>query len=79
MTTIVVIVLAVILAVLLVYLVRILNDVKKIAEQVREETVLFREDIRDLRGHVRNEGFKVRSFLDLVTGFFGKGKKSRSK
>lgn len=78
-TTIAVIVVAMALAIALVYLVRILNDVKRIAEQVREETVLFREDIRDLRGQVRNEGFKLRGFLDLITGFFGKKKKTRSR
>ena len=78
-TTIAVVVVAAVLAVALVYLVRILNDVKRIAEQVREETILFREDIHDLREQVRHEGLRLRGFLDLITGFFGKKKTSRSK
>jgi hypothetical protein len=78
-TTIAVVVIAAVFTVVLVYLAKILHDVKKITAQVHEETVLFREDIRDLREQVRNEGFKLRSFLDLITGFFGRKKKSRSK
>ena len=40
-TTIAVVVVAAALAIALMYLVRILNDVKKIAEQVREELVVL--------------------------------------
>ncbi len=78
-TTIAVVVVALTLTIVLIYLAKVLSDIKKITGQVRDETILFREDLRDLRGQVRNEGFKLRSFLDLITGFFGKRKKSRSK
>lgn len=55
-TTIAVVVVATVLTIVLLYLVKILRNVKRITEQVHEETVLFREDLRDLRGQVRHEG-----------------------
>jgi len=78
-TTIAVVVVAAALTVVLIYLAKILHDMRKVTEQVREETILFRKDISDLREQVRNEGFKLRSFFDTIAAFFGRRKKSRSK
>ncbi|HVN26812.1 MAG TPA: hypothetical protein VMT99_04170 [Candidatus Paceibacterota bacterium] len=62
-TTIVVIVVGATLTVALIYLSRVLSDVKVITEQVREETVLVRTDVKDLRDGIRREGFRIERFL----------------
>ena len=78
-TTIAVVVVTLLLAVALIYLVMALNRIKNIAEQVRDETILFREDIHGLRESVQREGFKMKSLFDFGYNFFKKriGKKSK--
>ena len=78
-TTIAVIVVGTALTVALIYLAQVLSDLKKITGQVHEETVLFREDVRDLRNHVRREGFKMQHFFDFVTKLIRRKKNARSK
>lgn len=79
-TTIVVVVVGLLFVIALIYLIKVLNRIKTIAEQVRDETVLFREDIHDLRDSVRREGFKVKSLFDFGYSFFKRrsGKKSKN-
>ena len=78
-TTIVVIVVGILFAIALIYLVMILKRVKNITEAVREETILFREDIHELRGSVKREGFKLKSMLNFGYNIFDRfnGKKSK--
>jgi hypothetical protein len=80
-TTIAVVIVTLLLAIALIYLIKVLNRIKNIAEQIREETVLFREDVHDLRDSVRREGFKLKNIADFAMGFFGrkKSKKADSK
>ena len=78
-TTIAVVIVAVALTVALIYLAKVLNDLKEITRQVREETVLFREDLKDLRGEVRREGFQMKQFADFFIKLFKRKKASRSK
>ncbi len=78
-TTIAVVIVAVALTVALIYLAMVLSDLKKITEQAHEETILFREDVRDLRNHVRREGFKLQHFFDFVTKLFRHKRTTRSK
>ena len=85
-TTIAVVVVGVALTVVLIYLAKILHDVKKITGHVHDETVLFREDIADLRNDIKREGFKlgrlVSFFSDIVKRQVGKSwskRKPRSK
>lgn len=78
-TTIAVVVVAAVFTIALIYLVKILNDVKHISRQVKEETVLFREDLKGLREDVRRDGFKLTSMLSFLTKFFSARKASRSK
>ncbi len=78
-TTFAVIAVGTALTVVLIYLAKILSDLKKITGQVHEETILFREDVRDLRNHVRREGFKIQHFMDFVKRLISRKKNSRSK
>jgi len=77
-TTIVVVIVGIAFTVVLIYLAKVLSDVKDITRQVKEETILFREDIRGLRGDIKQEGFRVERFLMFVKNLF-KTTKTRSK
>jgi uncharacterized protein YoxC len=76
-TTIAVVVVALLLVIALIYLIMALNRIKHIAEQIREETILFREDIHDLRDSVRREGFKVKNLFDIGYGIFKRRKNKK--
>ena len=78
-TTIAVVVVAAALTAVLIYLAKVLHDIKKITAQVHEETVLFREDLHDLRQGVRQEGFKITHFIGFFKKLFKHKKTSRSK
>ena len=78
-TTIVVVVVGVALTAVLIYLARVLSDIKKITAQVHEETILFREDLHDLRGEVRRDGFKMAHFMEFLKKLAKRKRTSRSK
>lgn len=78
-TTIAVVIVGAVLAVALIYFVKILSDIKKITKQVHEETILFREDLHDLRTEVHHDGFKMQHFIDFMTRLVRRRKISRSK
>jgi hypothetical protein len=71
-TTVVVIVVGITLTVALIYLAKVLNDVKEITKQVKEETILFREDIGELRGDIKHEGFRAERFWVFIRNLFRK-------
>ena len=77
-TTIAVMVVAAAFTVVLIYLVKVLRDVKSITEQVREEAVLFREDVKDLRGEIRKDGFRIERLFAILRAMT-KRKCTRSK
>ena len=77
-TTIAVVVIALFFIIALIYLIKTLNRIKDIAEQVRQETVLFREDIHGLRNSVR-QGFKIKRLLSFFQSFTEKRKSRKSK
>lgn len=78
-TTIAVVVIALLLIIALVYVIKLLSEIKGIAEQVREETVLFREDIHGLRDSVKREGFKLKHLFNFGYEFFKKRNTKKSK
>ncbi len=78
-TTIAVVIVAAIFIVVLIYLIKVLMDLKKITEQVRDEAILVREDLSDLRSNIKREGFKLHSLVDFVAGIFKRKKAPRSK
>jgi hypothetical protein len=71
-TTIVVIIVGITLTIALMYLSKVLSDIKEITKQVKEETILFREDIGELRGDIKKEGFRVERFLMFIKNLFKK-------
>ncbi len=71
-TTVVVVVVGIALTIALIYLATVLSDVKKITKQVREEEILFREDIKDLRDDIKKEGFRAERFWMFVRNLFKK-------
>jgi len=77
-TTIVVIIVGIALTIALIYLAKVLSDVKEITRQVKEETILFREDIGGLRNDIKKEGFRLERFLMFAKNLFKKTK-TRSK
>lgn len=78
-TTIAVVVITIALTVFIIYLVKVLNNVRKIAEAVNEETVLLRRDIADIRSEVRKRGERAAGAMDWFERLLGITKKSRSK
>jgi hypothetical protein len=77
-TTIIVVIVGIAFTIALVYLIKVLSDVKEITKQVKEETILFREDIGELRGDIKKEGFRIERFMMFVKNLF-KRTKARSK
>jgi uncharacterized protein YoxC len=71
-TTVVVIVVGIALTIALIYMAKVLSDVKDITKQVKEETILFREDIKGLRSDVQHEGFRAERFLMFIRNLFKK-------
>ena len=71
-TTIVVVIVGIAFTIALIYLSKVLSDVKEITKQVKEETILFREDIKGLRSDVKKEGFRLERFMMFVKNLFKK-------
>ncbi|HUC01744.1 MAG TPA: hypothetical protein VMA75_02465 [Candidatus Paceibacterota bacterium] len=71
-TTIVVVIVGIALTIALIYLAKVLSDIKDITRQVKEETVLFRNDIKDLRGDIKKEGFRMERFMIFIKNLFKK-------
>lgn len=69
-TTIVVVVVGIALTVALVYLAKVLSDIKTVTQQVKEETILFREDIAELRSDVKKEGFRAGRLFMFLRNIF---------
>jgi hypothetical protein len=71
-TTVAVVIVGIALTIALVYLANVLSDIKEITKQVKEETILFREDIKDLRGDIKHEGFRAERFFIFIKNLFKK-------
>jgi hypothetical protein len=71
-TTIVVVIVGIALTIALIYLAKVLSDVKDITKQVKEETILFRNDIKELRGDIKKEGFRMERFMIFIKNLFKK-------
>jgi hypothetical protein len=81
-TTIVVVIVGIALTIALIYLAKVLSDIKLITGQVKEETILFRQDIGELRNDIKREGFRAERFFMFFRNFFKRTEvvtKARSK
>lgn len=76
-TTVVVAGLGVLIAVALVYLVRILSDVKKLSQKVRQEGEHIVDDIEGLRENIKKNTMKLSDILSF--GFFRKKSERKKK
>lgn len=75
-TTIAVIVITLFVVLLAVYAVRIMSDVKFISKKVKEESVEFLEDAKEMRQEIRDKGTSLLGILSLI---FGSKKKNKRK
>jgi hypothetical protein len=73
-TTIVVVIVGTALTIALIYLAKVLSDIKEITRQVKEEAILVRGDIADLRRDVKREGFRIERFVSFFRTLFKKSK-----
>jgi len=73
-TTVMIVIVGIAFTIALIYLATVLSDIKEISKQVKEETILFREDIGNLRSDIRQEGFRVERFLMFFRNLFKKNK-----
>jgi hypothetical protein len=78
-TTIVVVIVGLLLAIALIYFIKILYSVKRVAEEIRDETILFRQDVHELRDSIKREGFKLKNMFSFFTRFIPKNKDKKSK
>jgi uncharacterized protein YoxC len=76
-TTIAVVIITLLFIVLLIYLIQAIRRVRDIAEQVRDETILFREDVHQLRDQVKRTGFQAKSFLTVFQNVFTRKKSKK--
>ena len=75
-TSIAVVLLTILVGIIAAYLIRILRNVDDISKTAKDEAELIKEDVADLRQNIRNEGIKVKSFVNFFNKLKGrKGKK----
>jgi hypothetical protein len=67
-TTSVVLLLGVLLSIVLYYLIKILRSIEHITANVSEESDSLRGDLHVLRGKIRDEGMKIKHFMDFFGG-----------
>lgn len=60
------------------YIIKILRDLKYIADKAKTETDLISEDIRELRGNVKTKGFITKIILNFFKKIFKKGLKNKT-
>jgi hypothetical protein len=79
-TTVVVLLLGVFLIVALYYLIKILKSIDHVAQNVSAESDNVRGDISVLRGKIRDEGMKVKHFMEFFMNVAARktGRKSRT-
>ncbi len=75
-TTITVVVLALCLVVAIVYAIRIMSDVKYVSKKIKEESIEFLQDAREMRETIKEKGTSLSGIFSLI---FGNQKKRESK
>lgn len=72
-TAVAVVILGVLAAVILIYLIRILEDLRRIAALAKEETLHVVEDLEELRTNMKKEGTgweRMRRFMSVAYGIY---------
>ncbi len=81
-TSIAVVLVTIGLAVALYYIIRILCNIREVTERMDEGSKVLAEDLSELRGTIRREGFvwgHIFGFLKKQSGLFGKKTHARRK
>ena len=83
-TTIAVVLVTIVFTIALFYLIAVLRRVRDVAQEIKDEAVLVREDIHDARKRIEREGFRLKHIVDFFSGFGSKkgnggSKKKRSR
>ena len=78
-TSIAVVILTILLGMAAVYLIRILRNVDDISKKAKDEAALIKEDVADLRQNIRDEGIKVKSFVNFFKKIKGRRPKKGEK
>jgi hypothetical protein len=78
-TTIAVVIVTLLLTVVSFYLVGVLRRLRDIADEVKHETMLVREDIQNARMKVKAGGMRVAHLFDFFSGMGGRAERRKSK
>ncbi len=76
-TTIVVILLAIGLLVVIFYLIKILRNIYKVSDDIKEESGEMLNDIKAVRENIKEKGFTLGGIISFCKWFFGRGKSKR--
>jgi hypothetical protein len=74
-TSIAVVVLTALVATAFYYILKILNDIKYIANKAKTESDLLAEDLHELRSNVKTEGAKLKHFASFFTSIYKRNKR----
>ena len=66
----VVVVVGLAFTVALIYLVKVLRQVREVIQEVKEEVILVRGDIKQCRENVQQSGWKLKAFVEMVKNIF---------
>ena len=69
LTSIAVVVVSVLLAIAFYYFIKILRDIKAITEMAKEEGEILAEELSQLRASIKEEGGKIKGFLNFLKFF----------
>ncbi len=75
-TTIVVVIIALFVIVAMIYAIRIMSDVKYVSKKIKEESIEFLQDAREMRETIKEKGTSLSGIVSLL---FGNHKKRESK
>jgi uncharacterized membrane protein len=56
----------------LIYIIKILRTVSKVSDKVKEESTEIIDDLKHLRGNIKQEGFRFRSVKSFLSKLFGR-------
>ena len=76
-STIALVVVSVGLIIALVYVIKILRNVSEVSDKVKEESSEILDDLKSLRGTIKQEGFKLSYFGTFIKHLFSKPRKAK--
>lgn len=65
------------IAIALVYVIKILRNVSDVSDKVKDESTEILADIKELRGDIKKEGFRLHYVSNFFARLFGRRAKSK--